>query len=94
MWALETLSRSMGGAPIEVGGRKVRSYSITSGDPTHGEMRSDDHVGRYEVEHPRRCPDCGYPTLVYEYHAHHFIAGGDKTYCEACETVHDSNDWG
>lgn len=92
--ALKVLQRAVGGTPIEVGDRKVRDFRIQDGDPRHGAKRSDDHVGRYEVEYAEGCDECGHPTLLYKYNAYHHISGGDSIVCPDCEHVHHSEDWG
>ena len=84
--------------------REVREFSITKGDPRHGEKRSDDHVGRYEVEFPLReadipefpeeCPECGGERGLYRYRAHHNIAGGETVWCLSCEHQLHSEEWG
>jgi len=84
--------------------RDVRDFSITRGDPQHGALRSDDHVGRYEVAFPlheaglpgspRQCPECGGERGLYKYRAHHHIAGSESIYCLACEHQIHSEDWG
>lgn len=85
--------------------REVRDFSITSGDPQHGAHRSDDHVGRYEVELPvaevaddaadgDRCPECGHDRARFHYSAHHYIAGSESVVCPRCEHEYHSERWG
>lgn len=85
--------------------RTVRDFSITRGDPQHGAHRSDDHIGRYEVElpieevedevtHGDTCPECGGERALYKYHAHHYIAGGESLLCLQCEELLHSEEWG
>lgn len=84
--------------------RRVRYFSITPGDPQHGAMRSDTHVGRYEVEVPiaeigvpgigSKCPECGHRRALYRYRTHHNIAGSESVFCLRCEEKLHGEDWG
>lgn len=85
--------------------RTLRGFSITRGDPQHGALRSDDHVGRYEVALPfaevdddacplDACPECDADRAVYKYNAHHYIAGGESLFCATCEANIYSEEWG
>lgn len=51
--AIETI-QSAAGFPFSVGSRTVREASIKSGNPSHGAMRSSNHVDYYEVVLPIR----------------------------------------
>lgn len=85
--------------------RHVRSFSITKGDPQHGEYRSDDHVGAYELVVPfeeidretvpgHECPECGNWKALYKYRATHFIAGSESIFCLRCEAKVWGEEWG
>jgi len=85
--------------------RTVESFSITTGRPRHGALRSDDHIGSYELRLPlvsvdheavpgELCPECGGDMVLYQYNAHHFIAGSESVVCPECEEVLYSEDWG
>ena len=92
--ALRTLEAADITAPVSVGDRIVREWGITRGDPQHGALKSHDHVSYYEVEFHQPCSECRSQSAVWEYSAHHNIAGFHRTYCPACETVHDREEWG
>lgn len=102
--ALKVLRDGMA-LPLEVGDRKVVEASITDGDPQHGALRSDDHIGRYEVELPfaavspdthegDACHECGASRALYRYSANHHISGYERLYCLTCEEQVYSEDWG
>jgi len=85
--------------------RNVRDFSITRGDPQHGAHRSDDHIGRYQLELPlsevsdeavcgSECPHCDNTGALYKYRAHHHIAGSESVFCLQCEEVLYSKKWG
>ncbi len=85
--------------------REVRDFRVTRGDPQHGAHRSDDHVGRYELELPiyqvddeavpgHECPECGGERALYKYHANHFIAGSESIFCLSCEVKLYGEEWG
>ena len=93
VWALKTL-RAAGVDSMEVEDRYIKSYSITNGQTGHGEMRSDDHIGRYVIQYPRLCPECPGNLAVYSYRAHHNIAGSSSVVCTTCGHEHESDQWG
>ena len=85
--------------------RTVRDFSIRRGKPRHGAKRSDDHVGEYEVELPATevtddvlpgdaCPECNHERVRYDYHAFHYIAGGEAITCARCEATLHEDEWG
>jgi len=84
--------------------REVLDFSITAGRPQHGALRSDDHVGHYEVVlpfeevglpgFPACCPECGERRARYEYSADHHIAGSERVVCHTCEHCLHSDGWG
>ena len=89
----------------QIQNRTVESFSITTGRPRHGALRSDDHIGRYELRlpiaevddetvHGDSCPECGGETALYRYSAHHHIAGSQSVFCLRCEQQLHSDDWG
>ena len=90
--------------PRQVGRRKVTDVSVTDGRPMHGAMRSDDHIGRFEIELPiseidhetvegRRC-ECGGVDALYRYSASHHIAGSETVFCLDCEEQLYNERWG
>lgn len=81
------------GFPVNVGGRRVLDASITKGRPRHGEMRSDDHIGSYEVEYMRDCPECPSVRAVFKYSAHHHIAGMRSITCRRCDHEYEYEEW-
>lgn len=91
--ALRTL-REVGGTSWHTEERGVRRFSIKRGDPQHGAHRSDDHISDYVVSFRRQCPECGCETAVYEYRAHHHIAGSEAIVCDRCDHVHHNEEWG
>lgn len=94
------------GLPFCVEERRVKEVSITSGDPTHGAKRSDDHLSRYVVELPIAkvsddavhgffCPECDEGERArYRYRATHHIAGGESLWCLSCEEKLYGEEWG
>lgn len=104
---LSTLSIIKAGIniPFEVEGRRVTGLRIQEGRPEHGELRSDPHISRYEVEFPLSevdpavlegdaCPHCGGERGKYRYNAHHHIAGGESVWCLRCEEQLYDKSWG
>lgn len=91
--------------PVEAESRVVRHISITQGDPQHGAYRSDTHVSGYTVAFPLaeakpdagvpdECPECASLTGVFNYRAHHYIAGSESITCEECDKTLYSHEWG
>lgn len=87
-----------------VGDRRIREFQIASGKPMRGELRSDDHISRYELELPLHevddatipgatCPECGGRDVLYKYHANHHIAGYRSVFCLDCEERLHHNEW-
>lgn len=80
--------------PVSVRDLNVVELSIEHGQPMHGEMRSDDHISDYVVNHDGQCPECDkVARLRYEYHAHHHIAGHYKHSCRDCGHVLEEEEW-
>lgn len=92
-------------AEWDVDTRRLVDFGITTGDPQHGAMRSDDHVSRYVLRlpivevndgtfHGTECPECGGEMALYKYQAHHHIAGSESLFCTTCEEELWSEEWG
>lgn len=93
---LKTLEAAGITPTLRVHDRVIRGWSIESGNPTHGAMRSDDHVGHYEVEYTddsKACPECGSHRLVYDYSAYHNISGSKHISCTVCHETVEREDW-
>ena len=81
--------------PISVGHVRIDELVITRGNPQHGAMRSDDHVGRYTARQPAYCETCETQTThEITYRAHHYIAGSHAAHCSLCDTATIDEDWG
>ena len=81
--------------PIAVGNVRIDELSITRGNPQHGALRSDDHVGRYTAQQPAYCETCETQTThEITYRAHHYIAGSHAAHCTLCDTATIDEDWG
>jgi hypothetical protein len=93
---LRTLTRAGITPSVSVGNTTILDWSITEGRPRHGAMRSDSHVSYWKTRFESReeCPDCSAHGRVFEYSAHHNIAGYVSETCECCEHTFESEDWG
>jgi hypothetical protein len=82
--------------PLSVGQRTIKTARITNGEPMHGAKRSDDHISRLKVLFERRepCPECNGTTFLFEYDAHHHMAGSQSLGCRTCDHVVESDEWG
>jgi hypothetical protein len=80
--------------PLRADGVTVTDATVANGQPSHGEMRSDDHVSSLRAVFDLDCRECGHPRAEYQLHRYHNIAGHDSTTCRACGYVHDRRDWG
>lgn len=104
MSAVRTIQDSIG-LPFSVEDRTIKDARITLGDPDHGAMRSDDHVGGYEVILPfsdvksevvvaDQCPECGIGNeALYRYRTMHNIAGNEVVFCANCESKLHCEEW-
>lgn len=92
---LKTLEAAGITAPLEVGYRTIKSYSVTHGKPRHGELRSDDHVSGYHAVVRRDCPECPWRWAEYEYDAYHHISGSESLTCQNpnCEHTYRDETW-
>ena len=106
VWAVDVLGDAFG-FPTVVGDVLLVSASVTRGQPRHGAMRSDDHLGSLEVvasnetirdgsalDVPDACPVCGLSRTTYTLSTHHNIAGHESAVCAACGNEHDGEMWG
>lgn len=102
--ALKVL-RDAAGNDWTVANRELLSFTITHGQPRHGALRSDDHVGQYEVQVPfhevspevfadAECPACDHEWAIYTYNTHHNISGSEAVVCAHCEATVHTNEWG
>lgn len=91
-WALDTLAYDRG-TPIWIDDREIREISIRSGSPGHGALRSDDHVGEYEIEYDGHCPSCRDARLRFSYGSYHHIAGYFSVECTECGGEIESEEW-
>jgi len=82
---------------LEIGNTVILEWSITSGDPMNGALRSDDHVSSWKTafrDMRESCPDCDAAWREYEYHSHHHIAGQVSETCQICGHEFESEEWG
>lgn len=81
--------------PLRIGNKTIQDWEVTEGNPSHGELRSDDHISLWVVENRvfEDCPNCGYNTRTFEYKTHHNIAGGIKFYCPKCHHSYQEDSW-
>lgn len=93
VWTLRTLARAET-PPFVCGDVTVTDYGITAGQPLHGEMRSDDHIGSYTaIISGVECPTCGHDTVEFDYEAYHFIAGSFAVRCRNCDHELKAESW-
>lgn len=107
VWAVDVLGDAFGFPTPVDDDVLIVSASVTRGQPRHGAMRSDDHLGSLEVvagnetiragsalDVPDECPVCGLSRTTYTLSTHHHIAGHESAVCAACGREHDAEMWG
>ena len=92
---LRTLTRAGITPSVSIGDTTILDWSITEGRPRHGALRSDSHVSYWKTrfESRKQCPDCSSYTRIFEYSAHHHIAGHLSETCGYCGHTFESEEW-
>ena len=80
--------------PYTYGDRTINGVATRSGDPMHGEKRSDDHISFWSVTGMTNPPlDCGHRHATYKYRAYHHISGSVLLTCEECDHTQIDESW-